>query len=152
MHEPNHDNQIKLKFSMEPDEDGYPPFRVESVWASPLANGTYQIDNIPFFAYDAADGDVVAVKVIDGELFFDRVVQPSGNSVVRVVVNNEESIPQLRAQLLALGCDSEWWRNLVAVNIPSEIPYGPVLRLLEEGQAKDQWGFEEAVLCHGDDE
>ncbi len=28
---------------------------------------------------------------------------------------------------------------------------GKSVRLLEEGQAKDQWGFEEAVLCHGDD-
>jgi hypothetical protein len=151
MHEPNHDSQIKLKFCIEPDEDRYPPFRVESVWASPLPDGTFQLDNIPFFAYDAADGDVVTAKVVDGELFFDSVVQASGNSVVRVIVNDEGSIAELRAQLLALGCDSEWWQNMVSVNIPAEISYTPVLRLLEEGQESDKWGFEEAVLRHGDD-
>ena len=152
MHEPNQDNQVKLKFCIEPDEDNYPPFRVESVWATPLANNTYQIDNIPFFAYDAADGDVVTAKLVEGELFFDTVVQPSGNSVVRVIVKEKSCIPQLRAQLLALGCDSEWWGSMVAVNVPIEVPYGPVYRLLDDGQVRDQWGFEEAVLNHNEEE
>jgi len=152
MHEPNHNSQVKLKFCIEPDEDGYPPFRVESVWASPLSDGTFRLDNIPFFAYEVADGDVVTAKVLDGELFFEGVAQASGNSVIRVIVNDERSIPQLRAQLLALGCDSEWWQKLVSVNIPAGVSYTPVLRLLEEGQDNDKWGFEEAVLCHDDSE
>ena len=112
MHEPNHDSQVKLKFCIEPDEDGYPPFSVESVWASPLPDGTYQLDNIPFFTYDAADGDVVTAKVVDGELFFDGVAQASGNSVVRVIVNDERLVGHTAAG------KTQTWRYSDDGNLP----------------------------------
>lgn len=148
MHDPTKDNQVKLKFQIEPDEDGYPPFRVESVWVTPLPDGTYQVDNIPFFAYDAADGDVVTGQEIDGELFFDHLVRPSGNSVVRIIVNDEASIPAVRAQLTALGCDTEWWGKLVTINVPADVPYDPVYQFLDAGETAGRWGFEESVLKH----
>ena len=43
------DDFIKIHFSVESDEDGYPEVGAETLWAKPTkdANG-YIIDNIPF--------------------------------------------------------------------------------------------------------
>jgi len=40
---------VRITFKLQPDEDGYPPSDYERLWAVPLSNGRYQIDNIPFF-------------------------------------------------------------------------------------------------------
>ena len=37
-------------FRLDQDEDGYPPVQTESVWAIPFGEGTYILDNVPFFA------------------------------------------------------------------------------------------------------
>ena len=37
---------------------------------------------------------------------------------------------------------------MLAVNVPAEVSYAPILRFLTEGDRAKRWGFEEAVLCH----
>lgn len=141
-------SQRKIVFRLEQDEDGYPPVGYESVWADRLADGTYRIDNLPWYSYDAACGDIVSAKEIDGELFFDELVKPSGNTLLRVVVYQEEDVPGLVNDLKPLGCDCERNGRLVAVNVPAGVDYAPIFRLLMAGQERGSWGFEEAVLCH----
>lgn len=55
------ENFKKISFELEPDADGYPPDRRESLWASEEEIGLYRIDNIPFYAKGISSGDVVAV-------------------------------------------------------------------------------------------
>ena len=78
---------VKIHFQLEQDEDGYPPVAVESVWAQPAGQtGEYIVDNVPFFTRDATIGDTVRVREDDGNLWFERVVARSTNSLVRVVM------------------------------------------------------------------
>lgn len=139
---------VKLLFRLKRDPDGYPPVDVESVWAIPHADGSYVIDNIPFFARGVAVGDAVTAKEIDGELFFEALVRPSGNSLIRIIVFDEVEVPKLCAELKALGCDVETHGTLVAVDVPASISYAPICQLLEAGMGTERLGFEEAVLCH----
>ena len=139
---------VKLLFRLKRDEDGYPPVDVESVWANSQADGTYQIDNIPFFARGVAVGDAVTAKTIDGELFFEGLVRPSGNSLIRAIVRDEAEVPKLCSELKALGCDVEVHGRLVAVDVPAAVSYTPICQLLEVGLNTERLGFEEAVLCH----
>ena len=38
----------------------------ESIWCIEFANGTFQIDNIPFYAYNIANKDIINVEEEEG--------------------------------------------------------------------------------------
>jgi hypothetical protein len=141
-------DKVKVLFRLTQDESGYPPYAVEGMWTSRRADGTYEIENIPFYSYDVAVGDVVKAQDVDGELFYLERVRESGNSVIRMLVYDRQELESIRAELRALGCDSEGDGVVLAVNIPAAVPYAPIFRFLTEGDRAKRWGFEEAVLCH----
>ena len=62
----DHPDYCKLRFEVAKDEDGWPPVASEGVWATPLGNGLYHVENIPWFAVDVAADDVFR-GVVDGE-------------------------------------------------------------------------------------
>jgi hypothetical protein len=142
------DALVKVLFRLNRDPDGYPPVDVESVWAIRQPDGSYKIDNIPFYARGVAVGDTVTVNEIDGELFFAALARPSGNSLIRAIVYDEAEVSKLCVELKALGCDVEVYGRFVAVDVPASISYAPICQLLEEGMSAERLGFEEAVLCH----
>ncbi len=55
------DNYVKVVVALEKDEDDYPPADYENLWATPVEEGLFRIDNIPFFAKSIALGDIVSV-------------------------------------------------------------------------------------------
>ena len=58
---------IKLYFQLEPDEDGYPPAAVESMWAEPTSVANqFKIANIAFYQNEAAWGDIVEAALVEG--------------------------------------------------------------------------------------
>ena len=118
------------------------------MWTSRRADGTYEIENIPFYSYDVAVGDVVKAQDVDGELFYLERVRESGNSVIRMLIYDRQEMDSIRAELRALGCDSEGDGVVLAVNVPANEPYAPIFRFLTAGDRAKRWGFEEAVLCH----
>ena len=62
-------------------EDGYS----EGVWASPVGDDVYRLDNIPYFAYGLSLGDHVgAANNGEGPLRMVELVKPSGNRTLRV--------------------------------------------------------------------
>jgi hypothetical protein len=141
---------VRMTLRLEQDEDGYPPYLFESIWVVRQQDGAFEVASIPFFSYDVALGDVVqaAEEPDDDGLFFKELVRESGNSVIRVRVADEQEREQLAGQLGAMGCETESLGSLLAVSIPAQILYGPILQVLMQGQESDRWGFEEAVLCH----
>ncbi|MCI0358766.1 MAG: DUF4265 domain-containing protein [Planctomycetaceae bacterium] len=140
--------QQKVLFRLERDAEGFPPADVEGVWADEAGEGKFVLDNIPFFARQATLGDVVSVNRIGDELFYDSTEQPSGNSLVRVVMFGGRDPQELRSRLRAIGCSSELSHlpSLFAVNVPPSVDIGQVRALLDEGSALDQWDYEEAIL------
>ena len=71
----------KIYFQLEMDEDGYPPFDVESLWVSTIDKGVGIIDNIPFFVKGIALGDRVT---FDDDFNFVAVEVPANNATIRV--------------------------------------------------------------------
>jgi hypothetical protein len=140
----------KIQFELEQDDDGYPPFRAESLWAEDLGDNKYRVDNIPFFARGISFGDIVlASSPDDGSLpVFREVVVPSDNTTLRVVVVKREEYTELKDALIRLGCDAEWFErvSLLAVNVPASVHYAEVVRLLDDGEAAGRWHYEESAL------
>lgn len=108
----NTDEMVKVVFKLEKDEDDYPPADYESVWALPVGEGLFQIDNIPFFATEIALGDV-------------------------------------RRILEERGCTSEGSHipGLISVDVPPSVSLAELRAMLDEGEAQERWGYEEACLA-----
>lgn len=140
----------KIKFSLEPDADGYPPVDVESCWVDDLGDNKYKIANIPFFAKGVALGDVVFGKDIDGELWYDSPGEYSGHSTLRVVFFEEakELVPEVREKLKLLGCSSELSHlpNLIAVDVPESRQFDSVVGFLATYEQEGLIEVEEACI------
>jgi hypothetical protein len=135
----------KIIFYVEQDEDDYPPFGVETVWASGSGSpGEYLIDNIPFFARQATLGDVVRANQSAAGLEFERVVTRSSNSLLRVIVYALEMAEQVRSRLIELGCSTEVFSGsrLIAVNVPAETSLKSVQDYLSDLEARDVATYE----------
>jgi hypothetical protein len=101
-------------------EDGYPPEEWESLWAIPMGDSLFKIDNIPFFAKGLSCDDVVSAAFEGDTYIFSEVVTPSDNSTVRVLVFDSERVAEIRAALSEIGCESEGSGipGLFSMNIP----------------------------------
>jgi Domain of unknown function (DUF4265) len=147
-------SETKIFFRLEIDDDGYPPAAAESVWARHgEKEGEYIIDNIPFFTREATDGDIVAAhRDVDGVLWFHQVLQPSRNSLIRVVFFDKNAVEATREGLVGLECETEYSGpdNLLAVSIPPSADLAAVQgylnRLKEEGAIE----YEEPILWDRD--
>jgi hypothetical protein len=143
---------VKIIVPLEQDEDGYPPVGSERLWALHLGEGRYQIDNIPFFARDLAWGDVVSAVpeegAEEGVLRYEQVLQPSGHSTFRILVQDASQVSELCSLLEQLGCDTERSHlpRLVAIDIPPSVPLAAVRQALSPGVSQERWEYEESCL------
>jgi hypothetical protein len=139
---------VKVVVPLEKDEDDYPPADYENLWAVPVGEGLFRIDNIPFFAQSIALGDIVAASPEEGLLRFKEVVQPSGHSTVRLILYDEAEVPKVLEHFKQLGCDSERSHipGLIAIDVPPSISWASIQWELETGHSQERWDYEEACL------
>ena len=103
----SNDPLAKVLFRV-PDEDG--GASVETLWATPLGNDLYKLDNSPFYAYGVSWEDTVFAPIDpqDGLPAFHSIVKKSGNRTVRVIfdppVSSGNASDHVLQGLLALGC------------------------------------------------
>jgi hypothetical protein len=146
----NPGDRVKIAVHLVRDADDYPPADWEHLWAICRSETEYQIDNIPFFAKEVSDGDIVAVKHANAELVFDRVIRASGHSTLRVILFGDTSKEKVRADLAALGCETEGSHlpSLISVDVPPQVEYEAVLGYLRSAAERDQLDYEEAAIRH----
>ena len=128
MEQDKSERYVKLIIPLEQDEDGYPPAGSERLWALQVEEGRYKLDNIPFFARDLALGDIVSAVpeegAEEGVLRYHQVLQHSGHSTFRILVQDESQVSEVCGLLEQLGCATERSHlpRLVAIDIPSTVP------------------------------
>jgi hypothetical protein len=127
-------------------EDGYPPEEWESLWAIPMGDSLFKIDNIPFFAKGLSCDDVVSAAFEGDTYIFSEVVTPSDNSTVRVLVFDSESVAEIRAALSEIGCESEGSGipGLFSMNIPKNCQ-AQVYEVLRTAASDERLDYEEAA-------
>lgn len=142
MHDP-----VKLLFRLQPDEDGYPPYQWESVWANPVSDGLYQIDNIPFFVSDISLGDIVEAEYSDDVLVYVKTAVPSSNGTIHVVCYDHKTCQQLLSRLPGWGCDYEVGEleRLVAIDVPARAEVDDLLAWLDRQARAEQLVYEESA-------
>lgn len=106
-----------------PDSEGGD--MVETLWATPLGDDRYKLDNSPFYAYGVSWEDVVFAPIDTQEGFptFQSIVEKSGNRTVRIVfdqpVSPDNASDQVLQGLVELGCSYEGANpRYISINIP----------------------------------
>ncbi|WP_436524065.1 DUF4265 domain-containing protein [Actinoplanes sp. HUAS TT8] len=61
MHQQRKSDLIRVLFSLDVDEDEWPPASAETMWAKVLSPDRVEIDNVPFFVRGLSSGDEVRV-------------------------------------------------------------------------------------------
>lgn len=101
---------------------GDQPPRFEQLWGRRVSATTFEVCCIPFYIYDLSLGDIVQMRVLEGEKYiFDSVVVPSGHWTFRVLFEetNKAREPFLN-NLVEMGVILEWSSvNMVAVDVAS---------------------------------
>lgn len=144
---------VKVRFEL-PPEDRAHGVETESLWAQVTGDGRYRIDNIPFYAYDISLGDVVTGTVDGDRIAFQRVLERGGHSTYRILVKDErgyESPAFLEGwrELENHGCSYEVAkRRWIAIDVPSAADVFAVYRILEDGENRGLWSFEEGHCGH----
>lgn len=139
------EGHVKIFFEI-PSADSE-EMEVETLWAIPRGEG-FKLDNIPFYAKGAALDDVVSANEVNGCLYVDGVLKPSGHSTVRLWFAEKDDVQVVRAELKSMGCVSEISDNprLVAIDIPPDVKYENIRDYLDVGEAEGKWDYQEACL------
>ncbi|WP_030717121.1 DUF4265 domain-containing protein [Streptomyces sp. NRRL S-237] len=147
------DAHVKVHFRMDVDEDGWPPASVESLWAVNLGDGTVRLDNTPWFVRGVASGDIIKVECDgDGVLWAGETVRPSQNCTIRLIVRKDDGSAAARQSVLEvfhrLGTTGEGIEQfrMVALDVPPEADLPRIRTLLEHGEAKEWWHWEEGCV------
>jgi Domain of unknown function (DUF4265) len=121
---------VKVKLT---SDDG----RVETLWAVRVGDGRFELRNVPMFAYGISDNDVVeGVEYAPDMYEFTRVVQPSGNRNIRLILAedakaNTDAGKAVLAGLNALGCNYENFNgSWIGVVEPPDVELGRVAEYL----------------------
>jgi hypothetical protein len=135
--------------------DGPSP-RWEYLWGRELEDGTFEIDNIPFFVRGVSVGDRVSVVRHELGLLFRQLIASGGHSTLRVLLADgqedqagaDPAITQLRQILRRLGCTSELCHvpGLLAVDVPPSAAVQQVRSFLQTGHERGLWDLEEACV------
>ncbi|QRE04063.1 DUF4265 domain-containing protein [Flavobacterium psychrophilum] len=122
---------------------------VESVWAL-KEKDYYRIKNIPFFAPNIAYDDLISVEEDEEELFFDDIIEASGNSTLQIVFFSEEDIKTVTNKLESFLCgwEGSHLKKYISVNVPKEVDYHVVKDYLNSMLDKNKLDYKEACLAH----
>ena len=134
----------KIYFQLEMDEDGYPPFDVESLWVSTIDKGVGIIDNIPFFVKGIALGDRVT---FDDDFNFVAVEVPANNTTIRVYCPSWEKEVDIKNILKEENCSWELSHlpSLIAINVPNNHLEKVQSCLFERSDIEPLFEFENAT-------
>ena len=127
---------------------------VEPMWAKAVdeEKGIYQLRNIPYFVKGFAADDTVEAREEDGMLTVTRLLEPSGNSTLNIVILRGREKDRVMQELKNLG--GEWEERekpvngFYAVNVPKQVPFRPIKDLLTRERRLGILDYREACVLH----
>jgi hypothetical protein len=110
----------------------------------------YRVKSIPVRASKIALYDLIGVRKRESILYFHKIIESSGRSVIQMIVFRYRRIKLIGKDLEQFGC--LWQRSddkyLIAFDVPKHIPYRLIKDWLEQGEREQHWGYREACLSH----
>jgi len=127
----------------------------ESLWAEPVSGGRFKLRNTPFYAKGISFEDIVFVEILNDLLMYRSTSIAGGHSTYRILsdtsISNDDFLSFWHPIEIA-GCTYEsssvGKMVLLAVDVPPNADIHDVYRLLDEGEKKGVWEFEEGHRGH----
>jgi hypothetical protein len=119
---------------------------IETLWAVPVGDDAYRLDNSPFFAYGVSWQDTVEAQPGRDEfLEFVRRLKKSGNRTLRIIFQKYrlDDIPaqNVLRELRGLGCSYEGMQpRMVSLNIPPNVDLDQITDFLN-GESGLEWEY-----------
>ncbi len=143
----------RVLFPLEQDEFGWPPSSGEWLWCKRLSDDSYAVDNIPIYATGIAITDVIEANRVDNILQFVRIISASHHGTVRLMFSEgvsfqDSAVRDIWNALLQSGCAYEGLDSgpLCALDVPSAGSYDIIRDLLQRGEARGLWEYEEGKI------
>ena len=146
------DNLVKILFNFY--SDILDEQTTETMWAEVIdtEKGYYKIDNIPFYVPMLASGDIVFAEYDNDQqmLSYRETLEHSGNSTIHIIIMDDElEMPTLTKILVELGCSYERMNDkYFALEIPADVDYVPVKRILDQMETDENIGYAETCLSN----
>lgn len=147
-----HSDLVKIAVHLAPSD--WHSHAIETMWAQPVGEDRYAIQNVPFFAYELSFDDVVRAPLVAGQRVVQEIAERGGHSTYRVFLSDgvradSEAFAVAWKPLNDLGVTFEQANaRLLAVDIPVSADIYAVYRLLEAGESSGVWDFEEGHCGH----
>jgi Domain of unknown function (DUF4265) len=159
------DNKSLVRVYFELNAEEYHGGGLEGIWAEPFEtspSGTvYRLLNSPFYAKGISYQDIIrtAPRFDGGEgQMFAGVIEHSGHSTYMILVPSEfAEFDVFWKKLEELGCTYEYagiketglgHNKLYSINVPKTSDIFKVYEILEEGERKRAWLFQEGFCGH----
>jgi hypothetical protein len=146
MTQPNVSPQsVFVTLRLTPDAQAGPGEPTEVLWAEPLGDDRYRLQDVPLYATDASYGDIVRAREQEGALVVEEIVDRGGHSTYHVRVPPaliDEFHQKYWKSLELLGCTyvgRKGAQYLVAVDVPPETDLRQVQMLLDKGRQRGLW-------------
>ena len=147
-------SRVKVRFVLDREDEEWPPVGTEGVWARPVGQGEFELDNVPWFARGVAFGDRVRAEPdSNGVLTVRDRVAWSGRYTIRVIPLGEgtsgEQVQEVIDIFTPLGAECEGALpsfKIVALDIPPTARVAEIKALLREGETEDRWEYEEGCI------
>ena len=146
---------IKVLFELKPAD--WHSAATETLWATPLGNKLYRLENSPFYAQGYSYQDVVFAEQSDNDALpiVRTTVTASGHSTYALwVINNVESngaFAKHWQSLETLGCSFEGVHGqLLSVDVPPSTDIDAVYKLMLEGESEGIWHVQEQHFSRPD--
>jgi hypothetical protein len=139
---------VKVVFKLDASE--WHQSATETLWAESVGGNCYRLKNVPFFAFEVSNQDVVFAEERERELHFKSVSSRGGHSTYRLRLlekRTSERFAESWAPLQNLGCSYEEG-EVLAVDVPPTADIYAVYSLLEAGENAKVWEFEEGHCGH----
>lgn len=147
-------SRAHVVFPLVQDDDGWPPVSSERVWAVPLGDDQYRIDNAPWFVWDVAVGDIVRA-ISEGPTshpVYAAMLRPSDHVTIRLVCFRSGPLQGDLARALEpftrLGVYGEGVKQygMLSLDIEPSAPMQQLVALLRRGADDGWWEYEEGRI------
>ena len=124
----------EIAFSLEPDEDGWPPVGTEWLWLEEKGRH-HVVKNAPLFISGLAVDDEIELceSNSDGQVTRWRLVSPSDRSVVWISDLGGSRLKDILAEFRAIGCNTAMPKQfaLASIDIPPNVSKAAVDAILD---------------------
>ncbi|MEM7281108.1 MAG: DUF4265 domain-containing protein [Pseudomonadota bacterium] len=115
----------RVKFSIRLTEEQIRsfPVSIESMWFEE-SNGFYLLKNVPQFVDDLSYDDLVSLEEVGENLYvIEKIVRPSKNSTIWILLTDFDAKSQVIDSITALGCGIEGGalKGYYTVNVPERV-------------------------------